>query len=144
MTVTKLYNLIGLLILSMASGQAQPLVYHPNNPAFGGNTFNYQWMISSAQAQDQLTDPSLKKTTTSPTSKASTQLSDFASSIQRQLLNRITNDLLKNQFGEYSSLKEGTYKYGDFTVTIQNQTDGIYIRIVDNQGGETSIQVPYI
>ncbi|ADB40707.1 Curli production assembly/transport component CsgF [Spirosoma linguale DSM 74] len=131
-----------LLIVSAGSTQAQALVYHPNNPAFGGNTFNYQWMLSSAQAQDRLTDPTLKKTTATAT-KTSNQLSDLATSIQRQLLSRITNDLLKNQFGENSSLKEGTYKYGDFTVTIRNQYDGIYIRIVDNQGGETSIQVPY-
>ncbi|WP_041616391.1 curli assembly protein CsgF [Spirosoma linguale] len=135
-------RLMVLLIVSAGSTQAQALVYHPNNPAFGGNTFNYQWMLSSAQAQDRLTDPTLKKTTATAT-KTSNQLSDLATSIQRQLLSRITNDLLKNQFGENSSLKEGTYKYGDFTVTIRNQYDGIYIRIVDNQGGETSIQVPY-
>ena len=37
--------------------QAQDLIYQPRNPAFGGDTFNYQWLQSSAQAQDKLKDP---------------------------------------------------------------------------------------
>ena len=40
-----------------AYSSAQAFVYHPNNPNFGGNTFNYSWMLSSAQAQDKTKDP---------------------------------------------------------------------------------------
>ena len=36
---------------------AQNLVYKPKNPAFGGDTFNYQWMLSSAESQNLLKDP---------------------------------------------------------------------------------------
>ena len=30
----------------------QQLTYEPINPAFGGDTFNYQWLLSSANAQN--------------------------------------------------------------------------------------------
>ncbi len=33
--------------------KSQQLVYKPVNPAFGGDTFNYQWLLSSANAQNQ-------------------------------------------------------------------------------------------
>ena len=56
-----LFTLAALLVLTAGlSLQAQGLVYHPNNPAFGGNTFNYQWLLSSAQAQDTHKDPTAK------------------------------------------------------------------------------------
>ena len=35
---------------------AQDLVYKPKNPAFGGDTFNYQWLLSSAESQNKLKD----------------------------------------------------------------------------------------
>ncbi|MBO0934665.1 curli production assembly/transport component CsgF [Fibrella aquatilis] len=135
--------LVGLMSLLALSARGQALVYRPNNPAFGGNTFNYQWMLSSAQAQDKTKDPSQKtanglnggRTTAS-------SLDDFSASLQRQLLSRITSNLLNKQFGE-TSLKEGTYQFGDFQVTITNATDGVLIRIVDGKGGETTVTVPY-
>ena len=40
---------------------AQDLTYKPKNPAFGGDTFNYQWMMSSAEAQNLLKDPDAEK-----------------------------------------------------------------------------------
>ena len=31
---------------------AQDFVYQPINPAFGGNPYNYSWMLAQAQAQN--------------------------------------------------------------------------------------------
>jgi curli production assembly/transport component CsgF len=31
------------------------------NPAFGGDTFNYQWMIGSAESQNKFKDPELQE-----------------------------------------------------------------------------------
>ena len=45
-----LITLVGLLI-SMTSF-SQDLVYKPKNPAFGGDTFNYNWLLSSAESQN--------------------------------------------------------------------------------------------
>ena len=57
-----LFTLGFLLLAPVALNQlrAQGLTYRPNNPAFGGNTFNYQWLLSSAQAQDTHKDPTAK------------------------------------------------------------------------------------
>lgn len=135
-----------VLVLFLLAGTityalAQAFVYHPNNPNFGGNTFNYSWMLSQAQAQDRNVDPTTKRTSTTSSSGANT-LNNFAQSLQNQLLSRITSNLLNKQFGE-TSLQPGTYKFGDFQVDISNGSDGVILRIVDGKGGETSITVPY-
>lgn len=133
------FSFLLLTVLSTCA-LAQAFVYHPNNPNFGGNTFNYSWMLSQAQAQDRNVDPATKKSNTS--SNTSSTLNNFAQSLQSQLLNRITSSLINKQFGE-TNLQPGTYKFGDFQVDISNGTDGVIIRIVDGKGGETSITVPY-
>ena len=48
------------LLLVVFQVKAQDFVYTPKNPAFGGNTFNYQWLLSSAQAQDTYKSPDQK------------------------------------------------------------------------------------
>ena len=40
-------------------GKSQQLVYKPVNPAFGGDTFNYQWLLSSAEAQNKQKDKTI-------------------------------------------------------------------------------------
>lgn len=97
-------------------------------------------MLSSAQAQDQLKDPSLR--TAGTTSAQPSTLASFSESLQRQLLSRITNDIINKQFGE-GTLREGTFQFGEFQIDISNAADGILIRIVDGKGGETTITVPY-
>jgi curli production assembly/transport component CsgF len=138
----KLLFLSGLLVwlAALPAAHGQALVYRPVNPSFGGNTFNYQWMLSSAQAQDRTKDPTIARTTT--TRPTTSSLDDFSRSLQSQLLSRITRDLLDKQFGE-QELKEGVYQLGDFQVEIRNATDGVLIRIVDGKGGETTITVPF-
>lgn len=132
-----------MLLLAIVAGrvQGQALIYRPVNPSFGGNTFNYAWMLSSATAQDKTKDPTSVRTSTTTNSSQST-LNNFAESLQRQLLSRITSDVISKQFGE-SSLKPGTYSFGDYQVEITNGVDGIQIRIVDTKGGETTVTVPY-
>jgi curli production assembly/transport component CsgF len=63
-------------------------------------------------------------------------------SLQRQLMSRITRDLVEKQFGE-DGLKEGTFQFGDMQVVISNASDGINIRVTDGKGGESNITVPY-
>lgn len=130
-----------LLLTGLSTyGLAQAFVYHPNNPNFGGNTFNYSWMLSQAQAQDRNVDPATRRTTTS--SSSSSTLNNFAQSLQNQLLSRITSSLINKQFGE-TTLQPGTYKFGEFQVDISNGAEGVIIRIVDGKGGETSVTIPY-
>lgn len=137
------------LLLLMLSGAtlagAQQLNYRPQNPAFGGYYFNAQWLQSSAQAQDKLKDPNAVDFNTSrfgANSANTNSLNDFSESLSRQILNRISSQLLTSQFGE-QQLKEGTYQYGDLRVDVTNGSNGVNIRIVDGQGGETTVTVPY-
>lgn len=129
-----------LLALSTYS-RGQAFVYRPTNPNFGGNTFNYSWLLSSAQAQDRTTDPAASRNQSAARTTASA-LDNFSQSIQNQLLSRLTRNLVSDQFGE-GELKEGTYTFGDFQVEIRNGADGVAVRIVDGKGGETTITVPY-
>ncbi|WP_266369040.1 curli production assembly/transport component CsgF [Tellurirhabdus rosea] len=133
-----------LVLLAGFSSRAQQLVYRPLNPAFGGNTFNYQWMLSGATAQDTYKDPASQTTGQGGSlgRQSTTPLEDFSTNLQRQILNRISRDLLDSQFGE-NGLQEGTFQYGDLQVTVSNAAEGVLIRIVDGSGGETTITVPY-
>jgi curli production assembly/transport component CsgF len=142
-----LVTLASLLLLPAALSQlrAQGLVYRPNNPAFGGNTFNYQWMLSSAQAQDTHKDPNAKNGPSGAFSGlgSSSSLQSFSDNLQRQLLSRLSQNILNKQFGE-NGLKEGSFSYGDMQVVITNAAEGVIIRITDGKGGESSITVPYL
>lgn len=139
---------ITLLLILMTAGaaavQAQNLVYRSQNPAFGGNTFNYQWLQSSAQAQDKSKDPNAADFSLNARSGLSStnSLDDFSQSLSRQILSRISSQLLSSQFGE-QTLKEGTFQFGDLRVDVSNGATGVNIRIVDGQGGETTVTVPY-
>ncbi|GAB2766982.1 curli assembly protein CsgF [Rhabdobacter roseus] len=133
-------GVVGMCLCSF-SGQAQALIYQAKNPAFGGNTFNYQWMLSSAQVQDKTKDPeALSATRSALTSQ--TALGSFTESLNRQLLSRLSRQLVDDQFGE-DGLKEGSYQFGDFFVNISRGLEGFIIQIADGQGGETTITVPF-
>ena len=121
--------------------QGQALVYHPVNPSFGGNTFNYSWMLSSAQAQDRMKDPTAAKTTITAANDPNS-LTSFSQSLQNQLLSQLSRSLFTKQFGE-QGLQEGTFQFGDLQVVIVNGSTGVNIQITDGKGGQTTVTVPY-
>ena len=133
--------LTGIMLLISSQGKSQQFVYTPKNPAFGGNTFNYQWMLSSAQAQDTYKAPS---DGTDPYSRYNTNpVDDFAESLNRQILSRLSRELVTRQFGE-EALAEGSYVLGDYQIDIGNSDNGLDITIVDNTtGATTNVVVPY-
>lgn len=125
---------IGLLACSL---YAQDLVYKPKNPAFGGETFNYNWLISSAQAQDLIEDPD------NIFDNESSTLDDFAETLNRQLLSQLSRDLVTSQFGE-DGIQEGNYTFGDFQVDITTGLDGLIVNIFDASLGEqTQVVIPF-
>lgn len=128
-----------LLLLLSVHSTAQSFVYTPKNPAFGGNTFNYQWMLSSAQAQDTYKAP---ETTSDRYGYYSDPAKDFAESLNRQILSRLSREIITRQFGE-DSLEEGTYILGNYQIDIGNGTDGVSVTIVDvTTGSTTTVSVP--
>ena len=143
----KLHSFIGVAAVwlgTLGALQAQDLVYTAQNPNFGGNTFNYQWLLSSAQAQNGLTDPNAAaaRARTSASSRRTT-LDDFTESLNRQLLNSITRQLFDAQLGN-GALEPGSYSLGNFQVDVVEGSDGLVITILDIvNGGTTEIVVPY-
>ena len=118
----------------------QDFVYTPKNPAFGGNPYNYSWLMSSAQAQNEL------KTTSSSSASSSYNsdpLQSFTESLNQQILSQLSRQIVAKQFGE-NALSAGTYVLGDYQIDITNQSAGLNISILDNKSGSsTTVTVPY-
>ncbi|MFD1314194.1 curli production assembly/transport component CsgF [Namhaeicola litoreus] len=115
---------------------AQEMVYKPVNPAFGGDTFNYQWLLSSAEAQNS------HKEDSGFSFDEQSDIDSFTESLNRQLLNKITSDLFREQFGN-GDLTEGTYMFGSLVLEISPSTNGLLINILDTQtGDQTQIIIP--
>jgi curli production assembly/transport component CsgF len=115
---------------------SQDLVYKPINPFFGGDTFNYQQLLASANAQNDFQED------TSFNFDQPTDLQNFTDNLNRQLLNSLSQDLFQQQFGD-SSLGVGTFVFGTLVVDISPTTGGLLINILDTSTGEqTQIIIP--
>ena len=135
--ILKYIPLLIMLFILPASISAQDMVYKPKNPAFGGDTFNYNWLLSSAQVQN-LTEEEQKSTSASGSS-----LDFFTESLNRQLLSQLSRELVVNQFGE-DGLEEGLYTVGDFQIDIGSNQEGLSISIIDIvTGDQTQIVIPF-
>ncbi|MEW7280676.1 curli production assembly/transport component CsgF [Aquimarina sp. 2201CG1-2-11] len=120
-----------LVVALPKNSVGQDLVYTPKNPAFGGDTFNYQWLLSAAEAQNKLTDDK---------DASRDQRSDverFTENLNNQLLNRISRTLFNEQFGE-NGLTEGTFNFGTLFVEIFPSGEGLVINILDTSTGDQS------
>ena len=111
-------------------------VYKPINPAFGGDTFNYQWLLSSAEAQNKFkedTDLGLEQ---------QTELERFKENLNNQLLNQVSNSLFQKQFGD-KGISEGSYVFGSLSVDIYPSNLGLVVDILDTETGEqTQVIIP--
>jgi len=134
-------KLLSALILFAAFSQvsilAQDFVYTPINPAFGGNPYNFSWLLGQAEAQnffqEETEDPFAD---TDP-------LANFQEDLNRQVLNEITRELYQNQFGE-DGLTEGFYQFGSYEIDVSAISEGMQVRIIDiYTGSETTVIVPY-
>ncbi|MFD3001700.1 curli production assembly/transport component CsgF [Pontibacter toksunensis] len=135
---TLLY-LFALCLLSSTQLQAQDLVYQPKNPAFGGDTFNYQWLQSSAQAQDKTKDPDAQVNSL----LRRNPLQDFEENLNRQVLNQLSRQLVASQFGE-EGLEPGSYTVGNYQIDVSEGGSGVSVVIVDiGTGDRTTVTIPY-
>ena len=115
---------------------SQDIVYKPMNPFFGGDTFNYQQMLASANAQNSFEEDS------GFDFEQSSDLDNFADSLNRQLLNSLSSDLYQDQFGD-EALTEGTYVFGSLVVEVSPTSGGLSVNILDTSTGEqTQIIIP--
>lgn len=128
---------LSLLVLFLSFGYtayAQQLVYTPKNPNFGGNTFNYQWLLSSATAQNSFTN-------TESFDNDRSELQDFQESLNRQLLGQLTRSVFNSELGD--GLKPGTFNIGELLLEVFESGEGLIINILDTTTGEqTQIIIP--
>ena len=111
----------------------QQLSYTPKNPNFGGNTFNYQWLLSSAEAQNSFTDPTKRDDRSG--------IDQFSENLNRQLLGQLSRSLLGDKLDD--GLEEGSFILGDLSVEITDSAEGLVVNILDvNSGEQTQIVVP--
>lgn len=129
----KTFIIILTFIAGIFYGKSQQLVYKPINPAFGGDTFNYQWLLSSANAQNQFDE----KNDYSSLLDNVNSLDSFSQSINRQVLSELSRKLFEDQFGE-GSLKPGNYLFGSLYLQITTTTQGLLINILDTSSGDQS------
>ncbi|MEJ8757431.1 curli production assembly/transport component CsgF [Pontibacter sp. H259] len=134
------YSFVFLTLFYLANAgavAAQDMVYQARNPAFGGDTFNYQWLQNSAQSQDKLKDPTAKD----PMERDALQ--DFKENLNRQILNQLSRQFVVSQFGE-DGLAPGSYTIGDYQIEVTEGGSGINIQITDTlTGNQTTVTVPY-
>ncbi|MBU4539106.1 MAG: curli assembly protein CsgF [Weeksellaceae bacterium] len=123
-------TLVFYFVFGVSFAYGQQFVYKPVNPAFGGDTFNYQWLLSSASSQNQF------KGTTSDFGSLST-LDSFTESLNRQLLSQLSQKLFGDQFGS-GNLKPGNYTFGSMYIQVTQSDKGLLVRILNTTTGEQS------
>lgn len=129
------YYLLLLLVIPTSLSYSQELVYKPRNPAFGGDTFNYQWLLSSAESQNLYKEKA-------STQDNRTEIERFTENLNNQLLNQVSRSLFTQQFGE-EGISEGNYVFGSLSVEVYQSTGGLTINILDTTTGEeTQVIIP--
>ncbi|MDD3319956.1 MAG: curli assembly protein CsgF [Paludibacter sp.] len=136
-----LITFIWVLFFMVGKSYAQDFVYQPKNPAFGGSPYNYSWLLSSAQAQNDTEDVSTTSDTYS--NYYSDPLESFSESLNQQILSQLSKQIVSEQFGE-DALNAGTYVLGDYQIVIGNLSSGMNITITDSgTGSTTTVSIPY-
>ena len=116
----------------------QDFVYTPKNPAFGGDTFNYNWLLSSAQIQDLTEDPNAPQFGSTRSTADS-----FAQSLNNLILSQLSREIITTQFGE-DGFTDGTYELGEFQIDVATTLEGLTITVLDlSQGEQTQIVIPF-
>lgn len=127
---------VTILLFIGSQGIAQQFSYTPLNPAFGGDTFNYNWLLSSATSQNKLASAANQR-------EQRSELERFGENLNRQLLSQISRQLLQQQLGGFDFNQEGTFVYGNLNIEIFQSDEGLVINILDTSTGEeTQVIVP--
>ena len=107
---------------------ASELVYVPTNPSFGGNPSNGAYLLNNAQASNSHKAPG-----NSFGSNQQSALDRFANNLQSQLLNDVLSNALNNTDDSNQTLTTD-----GFQVTLNRNSSGLTVNIVDTNTGEQS------
>jgi len=126
------------MLVSSSPVMASQLVWTPINPSFGGNPYNASWLMSSAQAQNKLKEP--VGISQYPTRDP---LEDFQQNLSRQILSRLSSQLIQKAFKE-REMEPGHYEVGGFIIDISETMTGIGVLILDpSTGAQTAVEIPF-
>lgn len=129
----------GMLLMMPSQGIGQNFVYQPTSPAFGGHYLNYQWLMSSANTQNQYKESQDFGLNNDP-------MANFQNNLQRQVLSELTQGIVRDKLGDnFDFSQENTLEFGDFSIDVIPSGDGVSFRIFDAiTGDQTSITIPNI
>lgn len=120
--------------LASIPAAAQDLVHEPISPTFGGNPFNSNHILGTANAQNDYRDPR--------STSSSSQADIFARQLQSRLLSSLSSQIVNAIFGE-NPQESGTISFGGQTITFFRSLDSVTLTITnDDTGEETRIVVP--
>ena len=129
-------SVLVLLAAAATTAHANPLVYQPVNPTFGGNPLNGPYLLNRAQAQDRTHDPNA--TSVNPLSSQS-QLDQFNSALQQAVLSRVSAAVSSSIVGPDGKLIPGTVETQNFLITISDLGGGrIRILTTDKLSGSST------
>jgi len=118
------------------AAHANPLVYTPVNPAFGGSPLNGPYLLNRAQAQDNHKDPAASSV--NPLSSQS-QLDQFNNALQQAVLSRVSASVSSSIVGADGKLVPGTVETQNFQITISDLGGGrIRILTTDKLSGSST------
>jgi len=119
-------------VLAAPAAQADRLVYEPINPAFGGNAFNGDFLLSTANIQNQFVEQR----------EELTPEQEFAERLESRLLSQLSIEITQAIFGD-DVIDDTAFAVGDINVVVRTDGDNAIITITDIvTGGVSEIIVP--
>lgn len=132
--MTKFFYLTAIACLLGTPASAQQLIYTPVNPAFGGSSFNYNYLQGTADAQNEF------KTKAQAASKV-----DYSKQFIQMLESRLYSAMaqkVSDTISNCTSSCSGEISIGDQKVAYSNDGTTITLTITDANGKVTTITVP--
>lgn len=127
-----LATLLLSFLLANQSLHASGLVYTPVNPSFGGNPLNGNMLLNNAQAQNDISDPSLNEDLNA--------LDDFNDRLQRALLTRLTRSVTSSIIDDLGNLIPGQTVTTDFIIDVVDEGDGtLSVTTTDRNSGDQTV-----
>jgi len=121
---------------------AEPLVFSPINPSFGGSPLNSSHLLGLANAQRSATAGGSRSSSGTSTTTGSSNAELFVRQLESRLMSSLASQVTEAIFGE-NSQESGTVKFGDTSVSFERTLDSIRLTITDATG-VTDIVVPIL
>jgi len=132
-----------LCVVCAGPTAAEPLVFSPVNPSFGGSPLNSSHLMGLANAQRTATARDGKSSTSSSSSLSGTSNAElFVRQLESRLMSSLASQVSEAIFGE-NPQDSGTIQFGDTSVSFERTLDSIRLTIVDAMG-VTEIVVPVL